>query len=55
MEERVLVWAVGRDGPLTCQILAGGNFGSRNCPTREEFCREIGVGAGAALSIARSL
>ena len=46
LDLRVLVWAAGRDGTLTCGILADAGIGCRNCREVAELCSEAEKGAG---------
>jgi signal transduction histidine kinase len=55
VEERVLVWALGRDGLLTSDFLTTAGFGCRPCRTVEELCREAGAGTGAVIIAAELL
>ena len=54
-DEHVLVWALGRDGPLTCEVLTEAGFGCRACADAEDLCREAGEGAGAVIVAAELL
>ncbi len=47
MDERVLVWALGRDGPLTRGFLAEAGFDCRACASWDELRAETEAGAGA--------
>jgi signal transduction histidine kinase/ActR/RegA family two-component response regulator len=49
MDERVLVWATGRDGRLTCSFLTEIGFSCVNCASWEEFRAELIRGAGAVV------
>jgi signal transduction histidine kinase len=49
VDQRALVWAVGRDGPLTCGFLAEAGFQSRACRSLAELCSELGRGAGVII------
>lgn len=50
MQLRVLVVApVGRDGELTCQVLADAGIAAVRCADLDEVAREIAAGAGALL------
>jgi signal transduction histidine kinase len=55
VEERVLVWALGRDGPLTRAILSEAGFEVTLCGSAEDVCREAGVGAGVVIVAAELL
>src|ERR1700735_4776599 len=46
VEERALIWAVGRDGALTCDFLTSAGFEALSVPNCNEMCREIERGAG---------
>lgn len=55
-ELRVLVVApVGRDGELTCEVLAGAGIAAVRCAGLEEVAREMAAGAGAVLLTADAL
>lgn len=45
-EQRALVWAVGRDGALTCEFLARAGFEALSVHNCDEICSEIERGAG---------
>src|SRR5690242_10487896 len=45
-EQRALVWAVGRDGALTCDFLARAGFEALSVHNCTEICSEIERGAG---------
>ena len=49
MDERALVWAVGRDGPLTCRFLAEEGLDTLACRNVEELCNELLRGAGVVI------
>lgn len=46
VEERALIWAVGRDGALTCEFLTSAGFEALSVQNCNEMCREIESGAG---------
>jgi signal transduction histidine kinase len=53
---RVLVVApIGRDGELTCQVLAGAGIPALACGSLDEVARELSAGAGAILVTADAL
>jgi signal transduction histidine kinase len=55
-EERVLVLApYGRDGQLTCEVLADASIESTRCEDVEQLCSELGQGAGAIIVAAEAL
>ena len=49
MDQRALVWAVGRDGPLTCGFLAEEGLDTLACRSVEELCSELLRGAGVVI------
>ena len=49
MDERALVWAVGRDGPLTCGFLAEEGVEALACRSIEELCDELPRGTGVVI------
>jgi signal transduction histidine kinase len=49
VDQRALVWAVGRDGPLTCEFLAEAGFDALACRSIEQLCTELRRGAGAVI------
>ena len=49
MDQRALVWAVGRDGPLTCGFLAEEGLDTLACRSIEELCSELLRGAGVVI------
>ncbi|HKU14473.1 MAG TPA: ATP-binding protein [Steroidobacteraceae bacterium] len=49
MDQRALVWAVGRDGPLTCAFLAEAGFETQQCRDIAQLCNELARGAGALI------
>jgi signal transduction histidine kinase/ActR/RegA family two-component response regulator len=49
MDERVLVWAAGRDGRLTCGFLREQGFGCVDCDAWEAFRGMLDEGAGAVV------
>src|SRR5262249_19775180 len=55
MEERILVWAVGRDGPLSCAFLQEAGFVCRACSSSEELRAELAAGAGVLILAAELL
>jgi signal transduction histidine kinase len=55
VEERVLVWALGRDGRLTSEFLAAAGFPCRTCRTVDELCHEAEAGAGVVIVAAELL
>jgi signal transduction histidine kinase len=48
-DERVLIWAAGRDGELTREFLDRRGFPAKTATDSSELCRHIGVGAGALI------
>jgi signal transduction histidine kinase len=46
LDERALIWAVGRDGALTCDFLTSAGFEALSVQNCNEMCREIERGAG---------
>jgi len=48
-EQRVLIWASGRDGPLTSRFLAEAGFKTIHTSSCEGCCRELERGAGVLL------
>ncbi len=55
MDQRALVWAVGRDGPLTCGFLAEEGVEATSCRSIEELCSELLRGAGVVIIAAELL
>ena len=49
MDQRALVWAVGRDGPLTCGFLAEAGFQAHPCRSLAELCTELARAAGVVI------
>ena len=49
MDQRALVWAVGRDGPLTCGFLGEEGLEAVACRSLEELCGELLRGAGVVI------
>lgn len=49
MDDRVLVWAPGRDGRFTCRFLTEIGFSCVNCEAWEEFRTELNRGVGAVV------
>lgn len=49
LEERALIWAVGRDGALTCDFLTSAGFEALSVQNCNEICREIERGAGVLI------
>ncbi|HET9105859.1 MAG TPA: ATP-binding protein [Steroidobacteraceae bacterium] len=49
MEDRVLIWAHGRDGRLTARFLAEAGFDALPAGGCGELCRELARGAGALI------
>lgn len=50
MEERVLVWALGRDGPLTCGFLGEAGFTCKVCRSWEAIRAEAAAGVGVLVA-----
>ncbi len=50
MEQRVLIWASGRDGPLTSKFLSEAGFNTLHTSSCEECCRELERGTGVLLA-----
>jgi signal transduction histidine kinase len=48
-EERALIWAVGRDGTLTCDFLTSAGFEALSAHNCNEICRELERGAGVLI------
>ena len=51
----MLVWALGRDGPLTRGILTEAGFAVALCASVEDLCREAQAGTGAVILAAELL
>jgi signal transduction histidine kinase len=49
MEEAILVWALGRDGPLTCRFLQEAGFAALACSSWEDLLSQVRPGAGALI------
>jgi len=49
LDERALIWAVGRDGALTANFLRDAGFDAHACATWDELQPEIARGAGALI------
>src|SRR5918998_1195774 len=55
MDDRVLIWALGRDGPLTCEFLGAVGFVCLSCSSWGEFRAEMAAGAGVVVLAAELL
>jgi len=49
LDERALIWALGRDGALTCDFLANAGFQALAVRGGNEICREVERGAGVLI------
>jgi signal transduction histidine kinase len=49
IEERALIWALGRDGALTCDFLTRAGFEALSVQNCNEICGEIERGAGVLI------
>jgi two-component system, sensor histidine kinase len=55
VQERALIWAAGRDGPLTCEFLKEAGHEAYACASCPQLCQELQRGAGVLILAAEFL